>query len=132
MQRGWWRVLALGGVVLLVLGLPSCGHEQQLVSITVLPNHAELTGAGLELQFTALGKFIHPPETRDITSTVVWKSDADQIVTFETPSKPGLLTTTGFGCGTNLGITASVFRNPGNPPSGFAIVGQASVDVTCP
>jgi hypothetical protein len=122
------RGFFMGVAVLLVLGISGCGHDQELTSITVTPSNTTITGQGLELQFTALGHYIHPPETKDITSTVIWKSQADQIISFITPDKPGLATS-GFGCGDNLGISAVVYKNPTNPSSGSAVIGTATVNV---
>ena len=123
------RVFLVSAAVLLVLGIFGCAHEQQLTSITVTPSDTTITGQGLELQFTALGHYIHPPESKDITSTVIWKSQADQIISFITPDKPGLATS-GFGCGTNIGISAVVYSNPNNPSSGSTVIGAATVNVS--
>jgi hypothetical protein len=128
MNCGWLRLAVLGGVVLAAMTLPSCGHDQTLESIKVSPRNSVITGAGLDLQYTALGYYSHPPETKDITSTVIWKSQADQIIAFETPDKPGLATSQS-GCGTNLGISATVYSNPGDPANGTAVVGSATVTV---
>ncbi len=115
----------------LVLSSVSCGHDQKLVSITVAPQGTTITGAGLNLQFTATGNYIHPPESKDLTTKVIWKSEADQIIAFLDPSKPGLATS-GGGCGTNLAITATVYSNPSNPPAGSVVVGTALVNVAQP
>jgi hypothetical protein len=128
MQARTVRVIFLGAAVLLVLGIFGCGHDQELTSITVTPSNTTITGQGLELQFTALGHYIHPPESKDITNTVIWKSQADQIISFSTPDRPGLATS-GSGCGDNLGISAVVYSNPNNPSSGSAVIGTATVTV---
>jgi len=125
MNRNWFSLVIICAVALL---LPSCGADKKLVSITVTPSGANITGAGLNLQFTAVGSYIHPPVTQDITNTVVWKSSADQIISFSTPDKPGLATS-GLGCGTNIPVTATVYSNPSNPPAGTAIIGTATVSV---
>ena len=50
------------------------------------------------MHFTALGTFIHPPGTRDITNEVTWKADAPQVVNLN----GGVVTTNGA-CGiTNI------------------------------
>jgi hypothetical protein len=69
--------LALGALffVGMVLSFPSCGHDQKLVGITVQPSSFTfLTQAGSE-QYTAIGTYIHPPATKDITNQVTWKVD---------------------------------------------------------
>src|ERR1700693_5208239 len=58
-----------------VLSLPSCGHDQKLVSVTVQPTtFTFLTQAGTE-QYTATATYIHPPATKDVTSQATWKVD---------------------------------------------------------
>jgi len=131
MKRSVVRGFFLGAAVLLVVGIFGCAHEQQLTSITVTPSNTTITGQGLELQYTAVGHYIHPPESKDITNTVIWKSTAEQIISFITPDKPGLATSS-LGCGTNIGISAVVYSNPSNPSSGTAVIGTATVNVTQP
>jgi hypothetical protein len=89
----------------MVLCLPSCGHDQQLVSISVQPS-TETFGAanipvsqdtGLNVQLTALGSYIHPPVTKDITSEVTWTSNTPQMAMV---SSSGVLSATGEACGT--------------------------------
>ena len=128
MKRSVVRGFFLGAALLLVVGIFGCAHEQQLTSITVTPSDTTITGQGLELQYTAVGHYIHPPESKDITSTVIWKSQADQIISFITPDKPGLATS-GSGCGDNLEISAVVYSNPNNPSSGSAVIGTATVNM---
>src|ERR1700749_2725590 len=86
----------------LLVALASCADEHKLVGIDVSPQGSTITGVGLNLQFTAIGHYQHPLEDKDITATVVWKSSADQIISFST-TQPGLATS-GLGCGTNLQI----------------------------
>jgi len=77
--------LAMGAVIALgaALSLPSCGHDQKVVSLTITPttftflsNAANQTGE----QYTATATYIHPPATKDVTSQATWAVD-DQIVT---------------------------------------------------
>jgi hypothetical protein len=131
--------LALAAV-LSVIGLNSCGHDQQLVSITVQPNH-EIFGApnipisadaGLTVQARAIGNFIHPPVTKDLTNQAVWKSNTPEIATVDATT--GLVTATGLACGDGL-VTATVTTNHsiGNVSSNGAIVtGTMTVTVVCP
>jgi hypothetical protein len=102
-------------VVLVILLVPSCGREQKLVAITLQPGEGFVfEGPGAQGQFTALGTFIHPPETKDITSRVVWKID---IANFGTLTQTGLITyERGDGCG--LGnVTATYYSDPNNQAS---------------
>ncbi|HUK24916.1 MAG TPA: Ig-like domain-containing protein [Terriglobales bacterium] len=116
----------------------SCGHDQQLTSITIQPA-AETFGAanipvsadaGLTVQLRALGSFIHPPVTKDITSQVTWASNSPGIATVDAN---GLLTASGIDCGDSL-ISATVQTNHslGNINSSGAIVtGYMTATVVC-
>jgi hypothetical protein len=119
--------LALSALVIVgaVLSLPSCGHDQKLISITVNPSGATITGPDIVVNFQALGSYIHPPETKDITNSVVWTSAAPQVVSIV--SNTGVATS-GFVCGTNITITATAYSNPQNK-SGSAVVGTGTVNV---
>lgn len=83
MKRGY---IGLAMSVMVALGaflsLPSCGHDQKVVSLTIAPtsftflsNDPKQTGE----QYTATATYIHPPVTKDVTSQVTWAVD-DQIV----------------------------------------------------
>jgi hypothetical protein len=134
------RFLLVLAAVLGVIGLNSCGHEQQLVSITIQPDH-EIFGAtnipvsldaGLTVQARALGNFIHPPVSKDVTNQAVWKSNTPDIATVDAAT--GLVTATGLACGDAL-VTATVTTNHsiGNVSSNGTIVsGTMTATVVCP
>ena len=125
MNRKWFSIAALLVAAVVLLNLSSCARSQELVGITVTPQGSSITIAGsapdeqVSTQFTAIGSYIHPPETKDITTKAVWTTNTPDIIAVD-PGKPGLVTTTGQGCGTNLGVTASVYSNPSQalPPNG--------------
>src|SRR5438270_2200243 len=81
----------LGAIVLSLslLSMLTCGHDQKLVSITLQPetetfgaaNIPVAADAGLSVQLRALGNYIHPPVTKDITNAVTWASNDAQMVT---------------------------------------------------
>jgi len=84
--------LALGVLVAVgaALSLPSCGHDQKLVSLTITPTtFTFLTPypSGTE-QYTAAANYIHPPATKDVTSQATWKIDDGAV----TMTAPGLFT----------------------------------------
>ena len=91
--------LALGALVAVgaVLSLPSCGHDQKLVSLQVQPASPGFTfpvpTSGATGQYTAIGTYIHPPATKDVTSQATWAVD-DKVVSISA----GLVTTNGS-CG---------------------------------
>jgi hypothetical protein len=115
-----------------------CAHHQQLVSISVVPSEATVGAttipvsddAGASVQMRALGSYIHPPVTKDITDQVTWASDTVQVATI-TPT--GLLVATGLACGGSI-ISATVQSNTSSGElysSGAIVTGQASAAVTC-
>lgn len=120
------------------IGLTSCAHEQQLTSITIQPKTENFgaadvpvsADAGLNVQLRALGSYIHPPVTKDITEQVTWNSNTPDMVTV---SSTGLATATGLSCGNTL-ISATVTTNKstGNLSSTGAIVtGSMTANVIC-
>jgi|GEM_PF-1953325 len=132
MIRKWFSLAALFAAAIALLNLSSCARNQHLVGITVTPTGSTITqsfGEVVGTQFTALGSYIHPPETKDITNSAVWTTDSPSIITVD-PNHPGLVNTTGQGCGTNLGVTASVYSDPGDPSAGSVVVGSATISVS--
>jgi hypothetical protein len=119
--------LALSALVMVavLLSFPGCGHDQELVSIAINPPGATITGAGVVVNFQAIGTYVHPPVSKDITTSVVWMSAAPQVVSIV--SNTGVATS-GFACGTNITITATAYSNPQNK-SGNVVVGTAAVNV---
>jgi Divergent InlB B-repeat domain len=128
--------LALGAVIAVgaALSLPSCGHDQKLVSVTITP--ATFTflepypTAGTE-QYTATATYIHPPATKDVTSQATWKID-DGVVTMSTP---GLFTPAQGYCGGG-NISASVPEGTGGSSNIVTAYATVTVDdptvVNCP
>jgi hypothetical protein len=135
MIRKWCSLILVCAVVLFV---PSCGHDQQLVSIAIQPA-VETFGAatipvsedaGLNVQLRALGSYIHPPVTKDITGQVTWASNTPGLATV---SSTGLLTATGLACGNAL-VSATVTTNTstGNiTSSGALVTGNMTATVVC-
>src|SRR5258708_19162202 len=98
-----------------VVGSLSCGHDQQLVGIKVVPD-TETFGAstipvpddaGLSVQLRALGQYIHPPVTKDITDKVTWTTNTPDMVAV---NSTGLISATGLSCGGTI-ISATVQKN---------------------
>ncbi len=133
-------VRGMGALAISALAIASlsCARDQQLVSIEVQPatetfgaaNIPVPSDAGLSVQLRALGHYIHPPVTKDITSEVKWASNDTQMVTV---NSTGLLTAVGNACGTSL-VSATVQTNSsaGNRSSSGAIVtGTMTANVVC-
>jgi len=119
------RIGVITWIVVALLVLPSCGFKRQLVSITLIPNDVNITGSGVDVQFKAVGNYIHPPDSRDITNSVTWQSAAPQVVSITASG----LATSGNVCGQNITITATGHSDPHDSSSG-AVVGTATVTVT--
>jgi len=115
------------GVFAAVALLSSCARDQQLVTITIQPASGTFLSpiAGGEIQFTAIGSYIHPPVTKDITSQVTWNTNIPQLINVSA----GVVTTTGTGCGI-ANISASSTKGTG--PSGNLVIGYATVTVNDP
>lgn len=138
MNGKWWSVVVLVAVAGLLLGVESCGRDQQLVSIQIQPavetfgssTTPVIDNAGSQVQLRALGTYIHPPVTKDITNQVTWSSNTPQMFTVDST---GLLTATGESCGGTL-ISATVTTNSsqgGLSSSGALITGFMTANVTC-
>jgi Divergent InlB B-repeat domain/Bacterial Ig-like domain (group 2) len=135
MNRSWFRRIVVCGAALL---LSNCGHDQQLVSISIQPT-AQTFGApniplsqdvGASVQLRALGSFIHPPVTKDITTQVTWDSNTTGLATV---SNSGILTATGMACGNAL-VSATVTKNSsdgGLTSSGALVTGYMTASVVC-
>jgi len=109
-----------------MLSLPSCGHDQKLVSLQVAPSgFTFLTPvAGATGQFTATASYIHPPATEDVTSRAAWAVD-DNVVSISA----GTVTVTGDGCG---GANVSATMPEGTGGSSNIVVAYATVTVNNP
>jgi hypothetical protein len=133
MVRNWLGWFA----VCVIMLAPGCGHDQQLVSIAIAPttetfgasNIPVSADAGLNVQLRALGTYIHPPVTKDITSQVTWTSNTPQMVTV---TSGGLITATGRACGGALISATVVTNNHGTVSSSGALVtGTMQANVVC-
>ncbi|MGA2358464.1 MAG: hypothetical protein ABSF66_05655 [Terriglobales bacterium] len=125
--------LALGALVAVgaVLSLPSCGHDQKLVGITVQPPGFTFLLADKDqtTPYKAYGTYIHPPAYTDITDQVTWGVDGlASVVAIVSGTPPGTVTTEG-GCGvSDVRATATV----GTGGSSNIVVGYATVTVDDP
>jgi hypothetical protein len=138
MNRKWFSITGLIIVAIALLSVSSCGDGQQLVSIAVQPG-VETFGAanipviddkGAQVQLRALGTYIHPPVTKDITDQVTWASNTPAMVTV---NSTGLITVTGGPCGGTL-ISATVQTNAdtgGVSSSGAIVTGFMTANVVC-
>jgi List-Bact-rpt repeat protein len=117
MRAGCLRYSLVAIMVLTAMNFVSCGHERKLVAISIQPPAATFLtpDPSGQIIFTALGTFIHPPDTRDITSQVTWQTDVPQLITIS-----GGVVSPNSGCGI-ADISASL-KDHGNLVIGFATV----------
>jgi len=135
MIQKWLGLVLVCAAVLPVL---SCAASQQLVSIAIQPS-GETFGAaniplsqdmGASVQLRALGSYIHPPATKDITDQVTWSSNTPGVATV---SATGVLSATGMACGGAL-ISATVTKNTtdaGLSSPGALVTGSITATVVC-
>jgi hypothetical protein len=138
MNRFLLRSVGAIAILSFFLAALSCAHDQQLVGISIQPD-TETFGAsnipvpadaGLNVQLRALGHYIHPPVTKDITDQVVWVSNTPQIAAV---TATGSLTAAGQACGGGL-VSATINTNTsagGRSSSGAIVTGTMSVNVVC-
>lgn len=138
MNRFFLRGVGALAILGFFLAALSCAHDQQLVAISIEPttetfgaaNIPVPADAGLQVQLRALGHYIHPPVSKDITDEVTWVSNTPQIATI---TSTGLLTAAGQACGGAL-VSATVTTNSsgGNRTSkGALVTGTMTTNVVC-
>jgi len=132
MKKRSYIGLALGALVVVgaVLSLPSCGNDKKLVNIQVQPGLATYgtPQAGL-VQFSAIGTYIHPPATVDITKKVTWSTDVPELLTLNVGGVAGAVARSGAGCG----IAQLIATAPeGTGGAGNIVTGFATLTVKDP
>jgi hypothetical protein len=116
MSRKWLSIIVLIAVATFLLSVSSCGFNQHLVSIQVQPSGATFQAVGASIVFKAIGTYIHPPATKDITDLVTWSVDSQNLVTITDTSLVTALSICGSG-----NLTASYYDSP-NLVSGSAFL----------
>jgi len=116
MSRKWFSAVILIATATLFLSFSSCGFNQHLVSIQVVPPGATFNSVGSSVIFKAVGTYDHPPETKDITNKVQWSVDSQNLVTITNTSLVTALSICGSG-----NLTASFYDSP-NYVSGSAFL----------
>ena len=124
--------LAMGAVIAMgaALSLPSCGHDQKLVSIAVTPQSAIYpTPKSLYVNFTATGTYIHPPVQKDITALVTWSAAVPELLIINDNGVAGRIAPDGTDCGIS-DISATAQEGTGG--AGNIVIGYATVTVQDP
>ena len=124
--------LALSALVAVgaALSLPSCGNQKKLVNVQIQPVLATYpTPNAGEVDFSAIGTFIHPPSTENITTKVTWSTDVPELLTLNFGGVAGAVVPSGAGCGI-ADIIATGKEGTGG--SGNIVIGYATVTVQDP
>jgi|KBSMisStaDraftv2_1062788.scaffolds.fasta_scaffold132989_2 hypothetical protein len=132
MTSRWFRYVGAIAFCSVVVGLLSCARDQELVSMTIQPstetfgaaNIPVSANAGSTVQLRALGTYIHPPVTKDVTAQATWASNTPDIATVDAS---GLLTATGLACGNSL-ISATIKTGQS---SGSIVTANMTANVVC-
>lgn len=143
-MKGRYIGLAMSAVVALgaFLSLPSCGHDQKLVSLAITPTTSTFQEPGFTppppnptQQYTVTATYIHPPATKDVTSQASWSIDNGVAIM----SSPGLFSASPPPAGSPPGtagpcgvadISASVPEGTGG--SGNIVIALATITVDNP
>src|ERR1035437_4681006 len=126
MSRKWFSFLALIATASLLCSLLSCGFNQHLVSIQVVPPGATFNSVGSSIIFKAMGTYDHPPETKDITDIVTWSVDSQNLVTITNTS---LVTALSI-CG-SVNLTASFYDSPNLVTGSAFLTGGGAGTASC-
>lgn len=130
MKQRWLQIVSGLVVALAAMNWLSCGQDHKLVAIEVQPSGGFNFGSpnpSAQGDFTAIGTFVHPPGTADITNQVVWKTDIPGLVTII----KGVASPTGTGCGF-ADVSASL-NSGGNYVVGYSTVTVSdSTNALCP
>jgi hypothetical protein len=131
MIRKWLGVVAILIFAAVLLNLSSCARSQKLQAITISPSaftYGSAATPGVQqtpIPLTAYGSFIHPPETKDITTSVTWASDVTPVAIVDSSGH----LTAGTSCGI-ANISATMFTS--GDTSGNVVVGTMTTTVEGP
>jgi hypothetical protein len=132
MSRKCFSILALCVAAALLFSLSSCGFNQHLLSISIVPSAFTYGSAAVPgisqtpIPLTAYGAYNHPNETKNITDQVIWASDVTPVALVDSTGN----LTAGPSCG-GSNISASVYTDGGNK-NGNVVVGYMFVTVDGP
>ena len=116
MSRKWFSVIILVATATFLCSVSSCGFNQHLISIQVVPPGATFNSVGASIVFKAMGTYEHPPQTKDITDLVTWSVDSQNLVTISNTSQVTAVSICGNG-----NLYASYYDSP-NEVTGSAFL----------
>jgi hypothetical protein len=119
MSRKWFSIIALISTATWLLNMSGCAFNQHLVSIQISPSSGSFGAVDptIFFNFTALGTYLHPPATKDITTQVTWSSDNPQVVQISSSG----VASPNLNCGV-ANITASFNDSPNDVVSNTSTI----------
>jgi Divergent InlB B-repeat domain len=126
MNRKWFSIIALIAVAAFFLSVSSCGFNQHLVSISVVPPGATFNSVGSSIVFQAMGTYEHPPQTKNITNLVTWSVDSQNLVTITDTS---LVTAVSI-CGSG-NLYANYYDSPNQVTGSAFLTGGGAGTAAC-
>jgi len=131
-MSGRWMESWLGAALALIAtSWLSCGQDRKLVAIEIQPAagfNFPTPDPAAQGVFTAIGTYVHPPGTADITKLVTWKTDVPQLLVINggvVSPQPGNV------CG--IADVYADFNSGGNFVTNFATVTvKDQTRTTCP
>jgi len=126
MNRKWFSILALIAAATFFINLSSCGFNQHLVSIQVVPPGVTFNSVGSSIVFKAMGTYEHPPQTKDITDIVTWSVDSQNLVSITDTSLVTALSICGSG-----NLYASYYDSPNQVTGSAFITGGGAGTAAC-
>jgi hypothetical protein len=126
MSRKWFSILALIAAATFLFNLSSCGFNQHLVSIQVVPPGATFNSIGASIIFKAMGTYEHPPATKDITNQVTWSVDSQNLVSITDTSLVTALSICGSG-----NLYANYYDSPNEVTGSAFLTGGGAGTAAC-
>jgi hypothetical protein len=126
MNAKWFGILALIVAATFFLSLSSCGFNQHLVSIQVVPPGTTFNYVGASTVFQAMGTYEHPPETKNITDLVTWSVDSQNLVAITNTSQVTAVSI----CGTG-NLYASYYDSPNEVTGSAFLTGGGAGTAAC-
>ncbi len=126
MSRKWFSIFALIAAATFFINLSSCGFNQHLLSIQVVPPGVTFNSVGSSIVFKAMGTYEHPPQTKDITDIVTWSVDSQNLVAITDTS---LVTAVSI-CGSG-NLYASYYDSPNQVTGSAFITGGGAGTAAC-
>jgi hypothetical protein len=126
MSRKWLSILALIAAATFFFSLSSCGFNQHLISIQVVPPGATFNSVGSSIVFKAMGTYEHPPAVKDITNVVTWSVDSQNLVSITDTSLVTALSICGSG-----NLYAKYYDSPNEVTGSAFLTGGGAGTATC-